>query len=77
MVSWLLDDDELEEQLRATQAKREAEEADALKNGTKKKGRSRKKLGIASLEGPAAERTLEDMYHEGTIFIPSQSNVFR
>jgi len=68
VVSWLLDDDELEEQLRATQARREAEEAEALKNGGKKKGRGgKKKLGIASLEGPAASRTLEDMYHEGTI----------
>ena len=25
-------------------------------------------MGIANLEGPAAERTLEDMYHEGTIY---------
>ena len=65
VVSWLLDDDELEEQLKATQAKREAEEAEMVKNGNKRKGRGKKKLGIASLEGPAASRTLEDMYHEG------------
>jgi len=65
VVSWLLDDDELEEQLRATQAKREAEEAEMIKNGIKRKGRGKKKLGISSLEGPAASRTLEDMYHEG------------
>jgi len=65
VVSWLLDDDELEEQLRATQAKREAEEAEMIKNGIKRKGRGKKKIGISSLEGPAASRTLEDMYHEG------------
>jgi hypothetical protein len=62
----LLDDDELEEQLRATQAKREAEEAEMIKNGLKKKGRGKKKLGIASLEGSLPSRTLEDMYHEGS-----------
>lgn len=67
-MSWLLDDDELEEQLKQTQAKREAEEAEAIRNGTKKKSRGKKKLGIASLEGPAASRTLEDLYHEGTTF---------
>ena len=66
VVSWLLDDDELEEQLRATQAKREAEEAEMIKNGIKRKGRCKKKIGISSLEGPAASRTLEDMYHEGS-----------
>ena len=66
VVSWLLDDDELEEQLRATQAKREAEEAEMIKNGIKRKGRGKKKIGISSLEGPAASRTLEDMYHEGS-----------
>jgi hypothetical protein len=72
VVSWLLDDDELEEQLRATQAKREAEEAEALKNGIKRKGRGKKKIGIASLESPAASRTLEDLYHEGSLlqFVP-------
>lgn len=66
-MSWLLDDDELEEQLKQTQAKREAEEAEAIRNGTKKKSRGggKKKLGIAGLEGPAASRTLEDLYHEG------------
>jgi len=69
VVSWLLDDDELEEQLRFTQARREAEEAEAIRNGTKKKSRGGKKprIGIGSLEGPAASRTLEDMYHEGTL----------
>jgi hypothetical protein len=61
----LLDDDELEEQLRHTQAKREAEEAEAIRTGVKRKARGKKKLGIASLESPAASRTLEDMYHEG------------
>jgi len=68
VVSWLLDDDELEEQLRFTQARREAEEAEAIRNGTKKKARGGKKprIGIGSLESPAASRTLEDMYHEGT-----------
>ena len=66
VVSWLLDDDELEEQLRATQAKREAEEAEAIRTGKKKGRGGKKKLGIASLEGPAAARTLEDLYHEGT-----------
>jgi len=66
----------LEEQLRASQAKREAEEADALKNGGKKKGRSKKKLGIANLEGPAAERTLEDMYHEGNISLRCETDDF-
>jgi hypothetical protein len=69
VVSWLLDDDELEEQLRATQAKREAEEAEMVRNGIKRKARGKRKLGISSLEGPAASRTLEDMYHEGNISV--------
>jgi hypothetical protein len=37
-----------------------------IKNGIKRKGRGKKKIGISSLEGPAASRTLEDMYHEGS-----------
>jgi chromatin-remodeling ATPase INO80 len=79
VVSWLLDDDELEEQLKQTQAKREAEEAEAVRNGTKKKSRGKKKLGISSLEGPAASRTLEDLYHEGntdliTLLISGEGN---
>ena len=46
------------------------------KNGGKKKGRSKKKLGIANLEGPAAERTLEDMYHEGNISLRCETDDF-
>jgi len=38
-----------------------------IKNGIKRKGRGKKKIGISSLEGPAASRTLEDMYHEGLL----------
>ena len=61
VVSWLLDDDEMEATLKRQQVKRAAEEAKANKKQLPKK----RKLGAAVLDGVVPNRTLDDLYHEG------------
>ncbi|OLL26990.1 putative DNA helicase INO80 [Neolecta irregularis DAH-3] len=56
VVSWLLDDDALEQQVREQQAKRLAQEEASNKRKGKRK---------AADDPPKARKTLEDMYHEG------------
>ncbi|BFZ59342.1 Putative DNA helicase ino80 [Saitoella coloradoensis] len=66
VVSWLLDDDTLEQKLMEQQEAENRANEEAAKSGKKPKGKGKKKLGADVLgAGEDATRSLEDFYHEG------------